>query len=154
MKRSTCDAHDEAPTKANHQLEHGCPTTVHAVRNQTDYNGSAVEPGFKHEEGSSLIRTLCGEPSPLVWRAIGSLLLGAPTALLTMGFADQESLPMIGWLLSPGGELGIIVQRHATGSFINNFMSFVWTALSANLIYWSSIYFWLFSLRARSRKSN
>ena len=93
---------------------------------------------------------------PYVWRAIGSLLLALPIAFLMIGIADGAHLltPLL-YLLSPGYVLGLRAMDHARGSVgLEPLGIFGRTAISANLIYWSSILFGFFSLRARAKNPN
>ena len=66
--------------------------------------------------------------------------------------ADKGHLPgSLVFLLSPGYVLGLLATQHVNnfGEALNESM-LMW--LSVDLIYWSSILFGLFSLRARGKK--
>ena len=97
---------------------------------------------------------LLGEPNPYVWRAVGSFLLAIPITWCTMAMADGGHLPkLLVYLLSPGFVIGLRAMNQASG-FLDALGRFGRTALPLNTIYWSSILFGFFSLRAKTKKPN
>src|ERR1035437_4125968 len=98
-----------------------------------------------------LIQFLCRYPYPRFWRAVGSLLLAFPLACFMIGLADKTQLPEpLMYFLSPGYVIGSLATDHPMSLGAALEVS-GWISLSVNLVYWSSIFFGLLSLRARSR---
>jgi hypothetical protein len=109
---------------------------------------------IKRASHVSYIRLLCGDPNPYVWRAIGSLLLALPIVYCTMAMADGEHLPKsMVYVLSPGFVIGLRAMKQG-GDFLDALGRFGRTAIPLNMIYWSSILFGVFSLRAKVKKPN
>jgi hypothetical protein len=106
---------------------------------------------MKHARNENYTRSLCGAPNPYIWRVVGSILLALPIVYVTMAMADGGyfSKPAL-YLLSPGFVLGLRAMKHANG-FFDALGTFGRTAIPVNLIYWSSILFGGFCLRARGK---
>jgi hypothetical protein len=101
----------------------------------------------------NLVRLLCGAPNPYVRRAVGSFLLALPIVYITMAMTDGEYLPKaLIYALSPGIVIGLRAMRQADG-FLDSLGKFGMMAIPINMIYWSSILFGIFSLRAMIRES-
>lgn len=97
--------------------------------------------------------TRASETHPRFVRAGLSLFLACCVALLMEGIADKGNLPRaIIVLVSPGYVLGsfLSLRVHSFGAALQ---VMGYTSLSVDLIYWSSIFFGLFSLINRMRKS-
>ena len=118
------------------------------------YNACSLVPTFKGAGNTSLIRALCGEPSPRFWRAVGSLLLAFPITLFVGIIADKGHLPgPVSFLLSPGYVVGLLATQNVSdfGKSLSESM-LIW--FSVDLVYWSSILFGLLSLRTAVKGAN
>jgi hypothetical protein len=60
---------------------------------RTNYNCLCLETTSKRAKNASLVRTLCGVPSPYVGRDGGSLLLAFLIACFMFGMADKGHIP-------------------------------------------------------------
>jgi hypothetical protein len=107
----------------------------------------------KRARDRNLIRLLCGNPNSYVWRAVGSFLLALPIVYITMAVSDGNHLPKaLIYAVSPGIAIGLRAMMQSDG-FLDALGKFGMVAIPINVIYWSSILFGIFSLRALLRES-
>ncbi len=85
---------------------------IHLARPKLSKNDSSLTPVSITGRNRSLIRTLCGDPDPRAWRAIGAFFLALPISVVMAVIADKGGLPSpLVFLFSPGYQIGLLATE-------------------------------------------